>query len=99
MQREHTKKFVTRITKHTKAINEMRKLPTSSLMSPADLGIEELQIVSQNAIESARRRPVVIGKMLSKLAMSPFMREALGIDDRCHDPNMFVLDPDAVQRA
>jgi hypothetical protein len=44
--RDRTRRIVTRITKHTKAVHEMRQLPITALMSPADLGIDALKIVS-----------------------------------------------------
>ena len=42
---------------------------------------------------------MIIGNMLSKLPMSPYMREALGIDNRCTDAHMYILDPIAVENA
>lgn len=36
---------------------------------------------------------------MSKLPMNEYMRQALGIDNRCRDFKLFVLDPQAVEKA
>ena len=36
---------------------------------------------------------------MNKLPMNEYMRQALGIDNRCKDFKLFVLDPKAVEKA
>lgn len=73
-----------------KAVNKMRQVNDQVVPSEP---VVKMQY-------SKPRGPLNIGKLISKMPTTPkFLREALGIDARCQDPNMFVLDPDAVDRA
>lgn len=83
--------LTTRVTKHTKAVSEMRLKPNLALMN-ADLGIKELSIVSSQAEIEGRPFPLRIGKIISQQPMTPYLRNALGLDYSCN-PNLFLLDP------